>query len=140
MHLIAGMRVRALVAALLVGAVLLGGCGSKNDYKNDPRPPVPINVTAELSDRGVGVSPTHFGAGPIVLIITNQSTRSQAVTLTDGDKFRQSIPAINPGDTGQIKADVVEGSYQVKVGGQSTPASLTVGAKRPSAQNEVLQP
>jgi hypothetical protein len=147
MQLTAGRRARTLVVGLLALAGLIAsGCGSQSDYKNDLRPAAPINVTAEISDRGVSVSPTRFGAGPIVLIVTNQSTSSQAVTLEDeqdvsGKGLTQSIPAINPGDTGQIKADVTEGTYRVRVGNEAIPsATLFVGTKRRSAQNDVLQP
>jgi hypothetical protein len=146
MQLTAGSRARALLFGVLALAGVAAGCGSKSDYKNELRPPSPINVTASISDRGVAVSPARFGAGPIVLIVTNQSTNSQAVTLEDeedvqGRGLTQSIPAINPGDTGQIKADVREGTYRVRVGNQAIPAArLFVGPERRSAQNDVLQP
>ena len=74
-------RARVLAVATVGGAVLLAGCGSDNSYKNKLRPPEPINVTANVSDKRVSVSPTGFGAGPIVLIITNQTARNQDVTL-----------------------------------------------------------
>jgi hypothetical protein len=125
-------------------AVLLAGCGGGDDYKNELRPPSPINVTAYVSAQKVSVSPASFGAGPIVVIVTNQSNSSQDVTFSSQPEtasFTQSTGPINPGDTGQIKIDVAQGSYLIKTGDQSIrPATLTVGAERQSAQNELLQP
>ena len=77
------MRRTAAHAALAVAAVLaLGGCGSSSaDYKNDPRPPSPIVITGfDLGRARLGL-PARFGAGPITLIVTNQTDTSQRVTL-----------------------------------------------------------
>ena len=57
----------------------LAGCGGGGDYANKPRPPAPINVTAAITNSRVSVSPQRFGAGPIVLIISNQSSSAQKV-------------------------------------------------------------
>ena len=133
---------------LLAGTLVIGGCGSDNDYKNDPRPPSPINVTAFIGANRVSVSPNSFGAGPIVVIVTNQSNSSQDVTFQTSvagssakDEVTQSTGPINPGDTGQIKVDVVQGKYTVRTGDDAIrPAAVSVGPKRASAQNDLLQP
>jgi hypothetical protein len=139
-------RLRTSVA-LLAGGLLIAGCGSGNSYKNNPRPAAPINVTAFVGAKRVSVSPNQFGAGPIVVIVTNQSNSSQDVTfqndLAGGGKgdVTQSTGPINPGDTGQLKLDVVQGKYVVKTGDNGIrPASVNVGPQRPSAQNDLLQP
>ncbi len=140
---------RHAFAALAVAcaAWAIGACGSDSDYKNEPRAPSPINITAYVSNKEVSVSPQRFGAGPIVVIVTNQSSRSQDVTFeTDelgGSRpgIAQSTGPINPGDTAQIRADVRQGSYRVRVGSRSIePARVTVGRDRRSAQNQLLQP
>ena len=85
---------------------------------------------------------------PIVVIVTNQSNSSQDVTFQTSvagsggkNEVTQSTGPINPGDTGQIKLDVVQGKYQVKTGdGAISPAAVSVGPKRASAQNDLLQP
>lgn len=127
--------------------VVIAGCGSGGDYKNQPRPPSPINVTAYVSDKSVSVSPTTFGAGPIVVIVTNQSPRSQDVTLetdtlgTEKTGIKQTTGLINPGQTGQIKVDVAEGDYKLAVGDAAIKAAkVIVGPRRPSSQNQLLQP
>ena len=81
------------------------------------------------------------------MIVANQSNTSQEVTFqNDGAgsggaaAVRQST-LISPGATGTLKLDVQRGAYLVKTGdGSIKPASVTVGAQRRSAQNQLLQP
>jgi hypothetical protein len=136
---------RALALPLLAGA--LAGCGADTDYANDPRPPAPINVTAAIVDDRIIVSPDRFGAGPIVLIVSNQSSEAQQVTLEtneidgEGPGTRHTSNPIGPSGTGRLKADVVQGSYELRARGRRVrPAALQVGGERQSAQNELLQP
>jgi hypothetical protein len=114
-------------------------------YENRPRPPAPINVAAYISGDRVSVSPTSFGAGPIVVVVTNQSSDSQEATFEgEGEgsgSVQQSTGPINPGDTGELKVFVDPGSYTLRTSeGGVAPATVTVGAQRESAQNKVLQP
>src|SRR4051812_12001150 len=85
-------RQAAAAACALTLAGALAACGgSDHVYKNAARPATPIVISAAISDHSVIVSPKRFGAGPITLIISNQSSQSQQVTLeTDS----------HPGDTG----------------------------------------
>ena len=146
-------RTFRLLLTMGAAALLLSACGEDDEYKNELRPPTPINVTAAISSDDISVSPTRFGAGPILLIVTNQSGASQVVTL-EVDEFasnpsrskqaglRQSTGPINPNDTAQLKVVVNEDTtYTVRTDDDEIePATITVGAQRPSAQNEVLQP
>lgn len=143
------MRRTAAHAPLAVAAVLaLGGCGSSSaDYKNAPRPPSPIVITGYISDQRVSVSPRTFGAGPISLIVTNQTGTSQRVTLESsgaagsGPGIKQVTAPISPQDTATLKVDVKPGSYSVHVAGDGIRAArLKVGRERASAQNDLLQP
>jgi hypothetical protein len=135
------------MALASLSALALASCGSGSDYKNELRPASPINITAYVSDKSVSVSPSEFGAGPIIVIVTNQSAKAQDVTL-ETDQLGASTPGvsqstgpISPRGTGRLKVDVKSGSYQLKVGsGTIAPARLKVGAARASAQNQVLQP
>jgi hypothetical protein len=143
------MRRTAAHASLAVAAVLVvAACGSNSaDYKNDPRPPSPIVITGYISDQRVSVSPRSLGAGPISLIVTNQTGTAQRVTLESagpagsGPGIKQVTAPISPRDTATLKIDVKPGSYSVHVGGDAIRAArLKVGPERESAQNDLLQP
>lgn len=140
-------RVRPTLA--LAAAVLLAGCGGDDsaDYQNKPRPPAPINVTAAIDDTRVRVSPGRFGSGPVVFIISNQSGAPQTVTFEtdeiggDSGGITRSTREIAERSTGQLKVDPPEGDYTLSASsGSIRPAAISVGARRASAQNELLQP
>ena len=132
------------VVSAVVGVVTLAGCGPEKNYANHPRPPAPITVSAYISPTRVSASPASFGAGPINVLVTNNSTTSQEVTFEtggSGSSVTQSTGPINPGDTGEIKLFVRQGQYRLRASsGAISPATLMVAGERPSAQNEVLQP
>ena len=139
-------RARAFVVTGLFAAVL-AACGDEDDYANEPRPPSPIVVSAAVTDKAVSVSPREFGAGPVDLVVTNQTERAQEITL-ETDEIGGSAPGIqqrtgpiNPGDTATLKAELAQGTYRVAVDSENIrPAAMEVGDERPSAQNELLQP
>ncbi|MGZ8634990.1 MAG: hypothetical protein ACXWZZ_14205 [Solirubrobacteraceae bacterium] len=141
-------RTAAWAPVAVAGALALGGCGSSSaDYKNDPRPPGPIVITGYIDDQRVSVSPRSLGAGPISLIVTNQTGASQRVTLESADAvgagpgLKQVTAPISPRDTATLKANVRPGRYTVHVaGGAIRAARLQVGPERASAQNDLLQP
>jgi hypothetical protein len=132
-----------LVAAALAGAA--SGCGGGDDFANRPRPATPINVTAAIGDRGISLSPESFGAGPIVLIVSNQTDRRQTVTLETQELggsrpgIRERTRPIGPGGTARLQADLREGTYEVSTGGGDA-VTVEVGGPRESAQDELLQP
>jgi hypothetical protein len=148
--MIEGTRNRARTGLAAAGAVvLLAGCGADSSYKNNPRPPSPITVTASISDKAVSVSPSRFGAGPVTLVVTNQTGRSRELVLQSSQEpgsgqtglAAQDTGPINPQGTASLKADLRQGQYEVHVrGGGVRPAALRVGQPRKSAQNELLQP
>jgi len=130
-----------------LGVLTVAGCGGGGDYANKPRPPAPINVTAAITDNRVSVSPQRFGAGPIVLIISNQASTAQKVVFeTDelggsqpGNKF--DTTPINPRGTATLKVDVREGDWKLGTGdGGIRAAAVSVGQERESAQGDLLQP
>ena len=137
-------RIYGGIAAALVS---LAGCGGGDDYANEPRPPAPINVTAAITDSRVSVSPQRFGAGPIVLVISNQSSSAQEVTF-ETDELGGSQPGrtfsttpINPRGTATLKVDVRQGDWRLRTGdGGIRAAAVSVGRLRKTAQNELLQP
>ena len=134
-------------ALILASATVLGaGCGSES-HKNKLKPPEPINVTASVSDKRVSVSPKAFGAGPIVLIITNQTARKEDLTLesdtTSGKAgIQQSTgPIIPEGGTAQLQVNVSTGTYRLSAADDRVDAAtIAVGGSRGTSQNELLQP
>jgi hypothetical protein len=130
-------------------AVAATGCGSSgHTYRNTPRPPAPIVVSASIDNTAVQISPRRLGAGPITLVITNQSNAAQQVTLETFDepgsgpgvKAVQTGP-ISPRETASVNANVQQGTYALRVGGDGVrPARLVVGKQRRSAQHDLLQP
>jgi hypothetical protein len=134
-----------LSATLIV--VAGAGCGSSERYDNADRPPAPVNVSISLTPGRIAVSPTTIGAGPVVLLIANESGRSRELTLTapgaaggcvDGDA---SSGPIHPQGTARVQLSLVEGACTVGVDdGRLPPARLAVGPERPSAQDDLLAP
>jgi len=135
------------IAAITTAAAMLlaASCGEEKDYPNRARPTTPIVLSASINGAAVSVYPRRFGAGPVTLVITNQTAAAQQITFrTEGRVrrgFDQQTGPINPGDTATLKADVPRGRAVVKVLSDGiAPARLSVGAPRPNAANELLQP
>jgi hypothetical protein len=134
--------IRALMAAAAVSLiVVVGGCGSDDEARSDERPPVPINISINLDEERVTASPDEFGAGPITMLVANQSGASQTVTI-EGPRLRRSVGPINPQDTATVRLRVEPGKHTVSAGESIglSETTLTVGPERPSAQNDLLLP
>jgi hypothetical protein len=135
------MRIRCALA--VAAAAGIAGCGDE-DHANRERPPATINVTAAIADGRIHVSPREFGAGPIRLLVSNQTASAQEVTFeTAGDASgsTQTSAPIGPQGAGTLEIDTTEGEYELSTGdGGIRPVAVKVGAPRPSAQNELLQP
>jgi hypothetical protein len=140
------MRARRSTACAVSLAVATGlaACGQEEDHANRERPAASINVTAAIIDGRIHVSPTRFGAGPIRLIVTNQTRSAQAVTIETGGNdpgITRTSDTITPSGTTTMEVDVPAGDYELSAGnGAIEPAALKVGAPRPSAQDQLLQP
>src|SRR5688572_27518103 len=136
------MRIRC--ALVVVGALAAAGCGEQEDHANRERPPTSINVTAAIADGRIHVSPRRFGAGPIRLIVSNQTASAQALTVETGGGdagVTQTSQPIAPSGTGTLEVDVTEGDYEIRSSdGGVKPTAVKVGAPRESAQNELLLP
>ena len=130
---------------LLAGAVTAAtGCGGE-DFANNPRPAAAIELTGVIRDKEVTISPAKVGAGPVVITIANETNAAHTITL-EGETIREQVGPVNPQGTGTIQKTLQPGSYKVKAGSSRAvpreikPAQLTIGKKRPSSSNEVLQP
>ena len=141
----AGRAGSGMTAAAALTA--LAGCGADTSYRNTERPPSPINVTAVVNDERIVLSPRSFGAGPVVLIVSNQSSGPQAVTFATDEPageepgLEETTRTIDPRGTAQLQIDVRRGDYGLKADDRAIrPVSVTVGKDRPSGQSELLQP
>jgi len=133
------VRTRAVLAvsALLV-ALVAAGCG-RNDFKNDPRPPVPAEVSVKIAQDGVGVSPKQFGAGLVNFTIANLTQGTG--TLAIQGPVNANSNQLAPGAAETLKVDMKTGSYQASVDGIGVkPFNFTVGPERPSGQNDLNLP
>jgi len=133
--------------AVLVLALGIAGCGDDDRLDEAPRPPTEVTVSVAIAPKRVGVSPSRLGAGPVELLVSNQTTRSQRLTLQSdaladgGRELKQSTGPINPGDTASLKAELDPGTYIVVTGDDAIdPAQVEVGPLRKSGQDRLLQP
>jgi hypothetical protein len=141
-------RIRAgALLAFCAAAMALAACG-EDDFENEPRPPVPIQLTGVITDEKVTVSPNEVGAGPVVITVSNQTEISHTVTLesSDGGTIREQVGPINPLDTATLQRTLDPGTYTVRAGSETalpreiTPATLTIGQERKSGSDELLLP
>ena len=127
-----------LFAVALVTALAVAGCG-RNDFKNDPRPPVPAEVSVKIARDGVGVSPHEFGAGLVNFTIANLTTKPGQLAI-NGPVDAQS-GQIPPAGTDTLRVQMRTGSYEASVSGIALrPFDFNVGPERASAQNQLLLP
>jgi hypothetical protein len=137
---------RAAVVAAALGCGASGCGGGGGGHANEPRPATPINVTAAIGDGGISISPETFGAGPVVMIVSNQTGRRRTVTLETQEPggsepgLTEATRPVAAGGTARLQADLRSGNYEVSGGGGVSPVTLTVGAPRESAQDELLRP
>jgi len=101
---------------MALAVVLLAGCGGE-DFKNEARAPIRLELSGVIQDDEVTVSPAKLGAGPVA-----------------------------PGDTTTIQKTLEPGSYEVKAGSTKAvtkeirPAVLQIGKSRKNSNNDVLLP
>ncbi len=133
------------VSILLAGSVLIAGCGGGSHFKDKPRPPVPVQLTGVVTDRGVQISPRRVGAGPVILIISNQTQDAHTITL-EGNGTTDTVGPVNPLGTGKLQATVTAGNYTVKVGSSQATSrdipsgTVTVTRERQSSSSDLLLP
>jgi hypothetical protein len=132
-------------ALLALAAMTAAGCGGDGKFENEPRPPAPVQLTGVITDKGVTVSPDRVGAGPVILLISNQTQQAHTITL-DGGSTKDTVGPINPLDTAKLQQTLEQGSYKVKAGSSKAltkdlkAGTLTVGPRRKSSSDQVLLP
>jgi hypothetical protein len=145
-------------------ALLVAGCGAE-EHANDPRPQPPTRVSVAIADGAITVQPTRIAIGPepTQQLPQNQhagqpSVRSNAplnvvfvaANLTDVDshllvrgsgKDLSSQPLYANSNV-TLQAILPTGVYRVSAAGVpgAKPATLTVGSRRSSSENDLLLP
>jgi hypothetical protein len=147
---------RTTIGFLAASVIALAGCGSGATFKNLPRPPTPVDLTVYINNSRVSISPSSVGAGPVNFIVTNQSDKTQTLSIKDGASGKPTgagTGPINPQGTTQVTVNLNKaGDYLVATGpaGKTEaqlaepttiqPAPLHIGAPRQNADNVLLQP
>ncbi len=146
------------VGMLVFAAIAFAGCGGGGaHYANQPRPAAPVNTTVYINDQRVSVSPASVGAGPVELIVTNQASNPESLSvLPAGATAAQPLAdtgPISPQGTAQVTVNLNSpGNYTVGISPRASTeaaaaaptgiqaAVLHVGRPRPSASSQLLQP
>jgi hypothetical protein len=136
-----------IAAAAIAAALLASACGDTEPRSNLDRPPAPVTLTAAVHDDLIQVSPAVTGAGPIVLLVSNQTSKPQKVTFETDELGGRiggntvSTPIIAAGSTGRLSIDARSGRYAVHVQDRTIRAArVSVGPPRKSSQNQLLLP
>jgi hypothetical protein len=131
--------------AAVATAAIAAGCG-EDDFENEPRPAVTIELTGVIQEDKLSVSPSrNLGAGPFTILISNQTDSEHTVTL-EGGSIQEEVGPVAPDDTVEIKRTLAPGSYEVRAGSaravrrEIQPATLDIGRERKSSNNELLLP
>jgi hypothetical protein len=137
-----GGRVLATVAT---AAIIAAGCG-EDDFENEPRPPVRLELSAVVQTDRVTVSPSrNLGAGPFEIILSNQTDDPHTVTL-EGESVRERAGSVEPGGTLTIRRTLAPGSYELRAGSEQAvrreiePAVIDIGAERENSNSDLLLP
>ena len=135
------MRKISVGAFVTIAGIGVAACGTAQ-HENLNRPPAAIVLSAAITPSRIALSPTRVGAGPVTLVVTNQTASSQQLTFESvrgaTHAIRQQTAPINPQDTATLKAEVSPGIYVVRVTGAGVkPARILFGPERPSAQNDL---
>ena len=131
---------------LLICAVALGAtaCGD-DDFKNEPRAAVPIELSGVIKPSRLIVSPDGVGAGPVRITISNQTDQAHTVIL-GGGAVEERVGPVYPQDTATIQKTLERGRYELRAESEEattpriTPAELTIGPRRPESNDRLLLP
>jgi hypothetical protein len=140
------IRIGALASGVALAAGLLAGCGGGKDFADKPRPAAPLYLTGVITSSGVTVSPNRVGAGPVVILVSNQTQAAHTLTLDGANITPVQSGSVGPADTGRIQTTLQPGTYTVKAGSlqavkrELQPAHLVIGKQRPDSNNQVGLP
>jgi hypothetical protein len=129
---------------MALAVALLAGCGG-DDFKNEARAPIRLELSGVIQDDEITVSPAKIGAGPVAITISNQTDTAHSITLEGASTIDRAGP-VKPGDTATIQKTLRPGSYEVKAGSEKAvtkeirPAVLRISKSRKNSNNDVLLP
>jgi hypothetical protein len=140
------MRVRGVVTyAAVAAAAIAAGCG-EDDFENEPRPPVTMELTGVIQEDKLTISPSrNIGAGPFRILISNQTDAEHTITL-EGGSIIEKVGPVAPLGTEEIQRTLPPGSYEVSAGSlravrqEIQPAVLDIGEERKNSNSELLLP
>jgi hypothetical protein len=137
---------RCLAFALLAaGAMVASGCGETH-FKDKPRPPVPVQLTGVIRPNKVTISPNKLGAGPIIILVSNQTDSAHTITVDGPNNTHIVAGPINPLDTAKLQQTLLTGNYTVKAGSPRAveraikPATLRIGRERTNSSSQLNVP
>ena len=126
-------------------AILLAGCG-EDDFENEARAPIRLELSGVVQPDRVTVSPTRdLGAGPFEITLSNQTDAAHTITL-EGESIVERAGSVEPGDTLTIRRTLEPGSYELRAGSEQAvreeiePAVLEIGAERENSNSDLLLP
>ncbi len=100
---------------------------------------MPVELSAKVDNRKVVVVPDRVGAGLATVTISNQS--ADDVEVAFNGPSNGSTDPIPAGGVGSLQLELETGEYSIESNVPTISSStMTVGAPRPSAQNELLLP
>jgi hypothetical protein len=140
------IRIAALVSGAASVVVLVVGCGGGKDFSDKPRPAAPVQLSGVITPSGITVSPNKIGAGPVQILISNQTQQAHTLTLDGANIAPVRTAPISPTDTGSITQTLGPGTYTVKAGSvhavarEIAPAHLVIGKARPDSNDQVGLP
>jgi hypothetical protein len=159
-----GRGTRAILA--LVGTASLAlpfaACGTES-HPNDPRPPLAAEVTVNITDTTLDVSPSKVGFGksnsaalsqndidepqsnrkaPLVVRFTSSNTTTADTVLEISGPVDERSGPILAGSNNVFKAALPNGTYSLEAADipGAPPARFKVGPSRVSSQNDLLLP
>jgi len=123
------------VAVAVVGALLIAGCGTSTtplNFKGKTRPAAAENVSVYIGSSELLVDPSHVSAGLVEFNVTNQSGRSERLTVSlPGGHSLAATPKIGSGGTGQLQVRLTDSRYGLN-------ASATVSSPGAAAPTRTL--
>jgi hypothetical protein len=149
------MRIRTIVMAG-ASALVMTACGSTGGKAaSEAGAPTPVNLTVYVSDSRISVSPEVVGAGPVIFVVTNQASHSEALAISRGAAGSHPLAStapINPQGTTQVSVTFKPGDYTISTAAHGrtdaqlsrastiASASVHIGRPRSSSSNSLLQP